>query len=32
MSLEQAVIKGEVKFDEEFEVKLKRKKIKLRLC
>ncbi|CAD8064686.1 unnamed protein product [Paramecium primaurelia] len=32
MSLEQALIKGQVKYDEEFEVKLSRKKIKLRLC
>ncbi|CAD8165367.1 unnamed protein product [Paramecium octaurelia] len=32
MSLEQALIKGQVKFDEVFDVKLQRKRIKLRLC
>ncbi|CAK93082.1 unnamed protein product (macronuclear) [Paramecium tetraurelia] len=32
MTLEQALISGQVKFYETFEVKLQRKKIKIRLC
>ncbi|CAD8154741.1 unnamed protein product [Paramecium pentaurelia] len=32
MTLEQALISSQVKFDESFEVKLQRKKVKIRLC